>query len=400
MSGEAEAVDRPERILGRVSTGRAGPTVVVSAGVHGNEPSGVEALRRVLAGLQGLPLRGTVLGLVGNRAALARGVRFIERDLNRKWEPHQLDRLRQAGCGALSAEDREQAELTAFLDDLHNAARDPIVFLDLHSTSAKGSPFCLMSDALRNRPVALGLPMPLILGLEEVIDGTMLGWLSDLGHITIAIEGGQHDDPHTAGNLEAAIMCGLVAAGALLRDELPTYDAYVQRLNTATAAIPRVVEILHRHVITPDDAFRMEPGFAGFDRIRRGQLLAHDRDGEVRSDWTGRILMPLYQGQGEDGFFVARDVAYFWLRVSAALRHLRLDRLLHWLPGVRRDREDRDILLVNPRIARFLAMQVFHLFGYRRLRPRGHRMAFTRRRPDHRRLAEPTRVLPRPRANP
>ncbi|MBK6950183.1 MAG: hypothetical protein IPH16_20770 [Haliscomenobacter sp.] len=62
-------------------------------------------------------------------------------------------------------------------------------------------------------------------------------------------------------------------------------------------------EIIWRHPVEPEDQFRMEPGFQNFDPVRIGQRLATDRNGPVLAKVDARILMPLYQAQGEDGFF-------------------------------------------------------------------------------------------------
>src|SRR5690606_33041017 len=101
--------------------------------------------------------------------------------------------------------------------------------------------------------------------------------------------------------------------------------------------------------------------------------------GPVRAPESGMILLPLYQGQGEDGFFTCRRVPRLWFALSPVLRRLGLDRLLRLLPGIRRDAGDPNTLLADPRIARFLVVDVFHLLGYRRARRRGERLAFTRR---------------------
>ena len=66
----------------------------------------------------------------------------------------------------------------------------------------------------------------------------------------------------------------------------------------------------------------MEPGFRNFDPVRRAQILATDRDGEITAPESGLIMMPLYQKQGNDGFFIVRPVARFWLWLSALLRNL------------------------------------------------------------------------------
>ena len=43
--------------------------------------------------------------------------------------------------------------------------------------------------------------------------------------------------------------------------------------------------------------------------------------------------MPLYQPQGDDGFFVMREFRPFWLRVSSLLRRARADLLFRLLPA-------------------------------------------------------------------
>jgi hypothetical protein len=126
------------------------------------------------------------------------------------------------------------------------------------------------------------------------------------------------------------------------------------------------LELRHRHPVGPGDAFRMEPGFVNFQPVRTGQLLARDRGGEIRSPSRGRVLMPLYQAQGEDGFFLVREFSPFWLRLSRMLRRLRLDRVVHWLPGVRRHPTQVDTYRINRRVARWFALEIFHLLGFRR----------------------------------
>jgi hypothetical protein len=375
---------RGERSLGRYETGLPGPTVVVTAGLHGNEPAGLVAFRRVLARLESerLPLRGSLRGVAGNTRALTLGQRFVSRDLNRRWSPEELGAT-LAGGPTLANEDLEQRELLEILAPLLGAATAPIVFLDLHSTSGGGAPFAVMADVLRNRPVAFALPIPLVLGLEEFVDGSMLGYLCDLGHVGVAVEGGQHDEPSTVVHHEAAIWLTLGAVGALAGSQLPDESRWRELLGEAARGLPRVVEIRHRHRVAPDDDYRMQPGFRNFSPVAAGQVVATDRIGPVRAPEDGVVMLPRYQSQGEDGYFLARSVSPFWLGVSRAIRLARLDRLAPYLPGVRRDRARRDHFVVDPRVARFFVTDLFHLLGYRRIRVEGGRFFFSRRRPDH-----------------
>lgn len=112
----------------------------------------------------------------------------------------------------------------------------------------------------------------------------------------------------------------------------------------------------------------MEPGFKNFQPVRRGKVLARDRTGAIKASETGLVLLPLYQPLGDDGFFLAREVKRFWLKLSALLRILKIGDYVHLLPGVRRDSLNENFFIINTRIARILPLQVFHLLGFRRLR--------------------------------
>jgi succinylglutamate desuccinylase len=393
--GSATGGPQFERVLGRLEGTAGGPTVVVFGGIHGNEPSGVIAFREVIAALEdvALPFRGRLLGLCGNLAALRRGRRYLRRDLNRRWSDDEISRLRAEGLESDCPEDKEQVVLLELIDEAISLSERPVVFLDLHSTSGEGPPFACMSDTLRNRRIALALPVPVILGLEEVIDGTMLGYLSDLGHCGVAIEGGQHDHPGTVARHVSGIWIALVAAGCLQASEVPEYEKHRARLARATEEFPRVVDIQHRHVVGPDDAFVMADGFASFQPLEEGTVVAHDQNGEIRAVRSGLMLLPRYQGQGEDGYFIAREIRFLWLVVSEALRRLHLDRFAGWFPGLERHPEDPDRLVVGRSAPGLLMTNLLHLFGYRRMESEGGRLVFSRRRPD----GSPPRGLPAPR---
>lgn len=373
-----------ERIIGRHEGGE-GPILVAFGAIHGNEPAGIEALRRVLAALRGgAPrLRGTLIGLVGNRGALAEGRRYRERDLNRGWSAERLRQIAARPPSADGPEDQEQRELRAALAEIYQRRPGRLLLLDLHSTSAGGPPFACMADTPRNRTLGLSLGVPVVLGLEEAVPGTMLSYLHDQGHVAVSVEGGQHDEPQTADNHEAVLWLALRAAGLLADDvDLAPQE---RRLAAAAAGLPRVLEIRHRHVIRPGDAFRMRPGFRSFDPIARGAVLAEDRRGEIRAAEAGRVLLPLYQAQGDDGFFLARAVSPRWLDVATAAQRAGGHRLLRGLPGVERlsdGGEDRLRVAPGGALWREATMGLMHLCGYRRLWREEGAAIFVRRRPD------------------
>ena len=148
----ADGLKEPGRRLGAYpgddrQTG--GTLLLVVGGLHGNEPAGVTAIRRVLAELERRAPRmdGRFVGLTGNLAALARRVRYCDRDLNRAWTDDEIDCLRETE--PQDTEDVERRELLAEIETQLVRAWERIVLLDLHSTSASGAPFTIMGTRCR-----------------------------------------------------------------------------------------------------------------------------------------------------------------------------------------------------------------------------------------------------------
>ncbi|MCI0488450.1 MAG: succinylglutamate desuccinylase/aspartoacylase family protein [Blastocatellia bacterium] len=367
-----------------------GPTLIVIGSIHGNEPAGALAASRVASALEGkdFPIRGEVVFLTGNTRALARDVRFIDSDLNRHWTSENIKANKPGSITPpASSEDIEQRELLESLDRAISRAQGELYFLDLHTTSAEGKPFATVGDTLRNREFALKFPVTILLGIEEQLDGTLLEYVNDLGAITMGFEAGQHGSPSSVDNHEALIWIALVAAGCLRAEDAAGLDRHRALLDKASGGA-RIIEVRHRHAVGLEDDFEMAPGFENFQTVRRGQKLARDRHGEITARETGLVIMPRYQALGDDGFFLGREVKPFWLKLSRALRRLRVGDYMHLLPGVRRHREDDRILVVNTRLARLFPLQIFHLLGFRKRRWNGDVLEVSRRRYD---LAGPDR---------
>lgn len=354
-------------LIGSVVGPQSGPTLIIIGGIHGNEPAGVLAAERVLPRLRELraAIRGEIIFLRGNTRALERKVRYVDVDLNRQWTNSTVAANRSHL--STTSEGIEQRELLIHLTDALRRARGEIYFLDLHTTSAQSDPFATVGDTLRNRSFALKIPLMIVLGLEEQIEGTLLEYFNNLGVVTLGFEAGQHEALSSVDHHEAIIWNAVVATENLAREQVVDLEHWQSVLKRAGRG-SRVIEVRYRHSIKPEDNFRMVPGFRSFEPVSRGQLLATDVSGDVTARESGLILMPLYQALGDDGFFLAREVKRFWLDLSAVLRKLRFGNFMHLLPGVRQDTRNQDVLVINTGIARLLPLQVFHLLGFRKLR--------------------------------
>ncbi len=370
------------RVLGRYGGDTAGPLVIGIGGMHGNEPAGAQALQETLQALRAadVPFRGSFIGLAGNRAALARGCRYLDEDFNRAWSRERVIRLRsRRATPDATSEEIEQRELLASLDAELARRRGPVVCLDLHTTSAAGTPFVVIGDTLLNRRFGFRLRAPVVLGLEERLESTILNHLGEEGHVAVGFEGGQNDSPSAVAIHMEAIRTVLATAGCIRTEDLPLPAHGSEDPAADSDAPPPVVEVRYHHLIREGDEFVMEPGFTNFQPVERGQILARDRRGPIRAGESGQVLMPLYQGQGTDGFFLVRRVRPFWLRLASWLRRLRIERLLPALPGVRRYQDTPGTLVVDPRVARWFVVELFHLLGFRKRLSREGKLIVSRR---------------------
>ena len=106
--------------------------------------------------------------------------------------------------------------------------------------------------------------LPMVLGLEEQLAGTLIDYIGLEGHVAVGFEGGQHQDPQSVDHLEAIVWIALGELG-LVDIEAAWLQAERDKLVRASAGAPAILEMTYRHAITGDDAFSMLPGFASFE---------------------------------------------------------------------------------------------------------------------------------------
>ena len=355
-----------------------GPLLLCVGGLHGNEPAGVRALEEVVRGVEARRERmaGDFVAVAGNLKALAARRRFVAYDLNRAWTAARLTELASSN-GTEPDEDREVQRLLAVLAEVAERRRGPVYVLDLHTTSGGGGAFTTTSDYLGNRRFAMEIPAPLVLGLDEAIEGTLIGYLDDFGYTTAVFECGQHNEEEAIKRAVWAVWLAVRAAGLLADADVPEARRGWKALRKAYRRLPRVLEVKYRHPADDEEGYMSRPGFLNFQPVRAGEVLGDDRRGRVTAPETGRILMPLYQEQGEDGFFVVREFSEFWLWLSSALRRARIGRLAHWLPGVSRDPDRPGTVVVDRRVARWGALGAMRLLGFRRESDDGRKLLAT-----------------------
>ena len=198
----------PEEEPTIVTRGDGDIVAAVVGGVHGDEPSGVQAVEGILADESAgrLSLTAAVRFITAHPTAVAAGRRFIEVDLNRSF-PGNRDGL------------LEERLATVICD----AVAD-VPTLALHSTRSQGTPFAF---AAANDPAAIELARSLSVPNLVLADGSEVGALSACGTV-ITVEVGPQGSSVAAETARELTDEFLVATGAMAGTVSPSDPAVFQ----------------------------------------------------------------------------------------------------------------------------------------------------------------------------
>ncbi|MDT0646520.1 succinylglutamate desuccinylase/aspartoacylase family protein [Zunongwangia sp. F260] len=301
----SELKEEIPRIIGKYTSGKEGPLLFVTGGIHGNEPSGVKALEKVFSELEKTrpEINGTIVGVAGNKMALNQNKRYIDEDLNRTWTEENVNQEKKD-----SHEKKEMFEIIELLKKFPEKDFTKRYFLDCHTTSSPSLPYVSVQEVNDNDEWAHKFPTYIIRGFSDIITGDIDHYLSRTGMTGFVFEAGQHTDKRSVENHEGVIWLALKEACDLDLERISTYPDCVNRFAEKNAPPQKTFEIVHRHGLEDGDIFEMQPGYENFQKIEKGELLAKQNGNEVKSEWDAYIFMPLYQAQGNDGFFVVQEV--------------------------------------------------------------------------------------------
>ena len=312
---------RNERYIGSYEGNEKGPLLIVFGAMHGNEPAGVKALDLMFKMLEVEPITnpdfhfcGRLVGLVGNIRAREKGVRYINRDLNRQWTSENIARIRNAKEENLDEEDLEIKEL---LEVVHHEIKsyqpEKLFFLDLHTTTAFGGIFSIPQETTESVRIAVELHAPVIRGLLKGIKGTTLHYFNNDNFepdtVAVTFESGQHDEQLSVNRAIAALTNCMRTVGCVTESHVENRHDSI--LIEYSKGLPKIAELVTTHPISPEDNFVMAPNYKNFQPVKKGEILAKDKNGDVVALEDSLILMPLYQKQGNDGFFLIKTLEAF-----------------------------------------------------------------------------------------
>jgi hypothetical protein len=280
-----EAARLHERLTGPTLIhlpGRRPEPLFVSVLLHGNEDTGWEAMRQVLAKhqLHGLPRALSLF--IGNVAAARQGLRRLEGqvDYNRVWP------------GTTQANRPEAAVMRAVLDDM--TRRRAFASVDIHNNTGL-NPHYACVNRLEAR----------FLQLATLFSRTVVYFLRPLGVQSAAFAdlcpavtiecgkpGAAHGEIHAAGYIEACLNLAAFPAHPVPPQDIDLYHT------VATVKIPEHVsfgfEPAEADIVFPADLdhlnFRELPAGSELGRIRSGLVLPLEVTDECGADIARRIF--------------------------------------------------------------------------------------------------------------
>jgi len=282
----------------------AGPRLIITGAVHGNETCGTAGIRRVLAELDDGTLRITrgqlTLVPVCNALAFQRGTREGDRNLNRALgptaSPQQFeDHVANWLCPLLAAHEvlldlhsfRNPGEAFVFVGPTDNtgeiepfaqAAREAALARVLGVGRAVDGWLSTYARGVQRRRAAAG-PSADALALHPRFGVGTTEYMRSQGGCALTLECGQHDDPQAPEVAYQAIRRTL--AHLQLTDEAPPPAASLESMS------------LHEVVDKADAGDRFARDWQGFDAVQAGELIGTRADGTpVQASEAGWLVFP------------------------------------------------------------------------------------------------------------
>jgi len=283
----------------------AGPRLIVTGAVHGNEKCGTKAIQRVIEeidfGKLAIPSGEVTFVPITNPLAYARNDRAGERNLNRNLGPRDEpqdfeDRIANWLCPLLARHD---------------------VLLDLHSTRAATEPFAMLGPRDNAGPIepfahsAKERAMARILGVRRFVEG----WLGTYAkgverRVAAGLGSGLNTDPRygvgtteymrSAGGYAVTLECGQHESPASPEVAYRAIRNVLDHLGITGGAAPqraeqyealRLSEVIDK--AHEGDAFSRP--WASFDTLKKGDVIGTRNDGTALT-------------AAEDGWIVFPDV--------------------------------------------------------------------------------------------
>src|SRR3989338_2807838 len=284
-------------VEGLSSSKKSGKNALFFGAIHGDEPCGPKALRKLVGQFSIGELRvleGSITFVpVCNPKAFAQKVRYCEENLNRVFTHHADPKTYEAKLA----------------NELASAVDECDVLIDIHSTSASSAPFVFLdyqSEANRHLAEATGIPN-IVTGWIELYKS--IGktdpqkpaydtgrYAHEKGKVSVTIECGKH------GSVSAERVAYRAAINVL------RYFGIIGGKITTPKAVEQKVLRLDRVYFKDSTEDVLVKKWKNFEPVSKGKVIARREGGRILSSpYDGYIVMPKQNPSvGDEWFYIAR----------------------------------------------------------------------------------------------
>ena len=291
-----------ERVIGNYHSNNK-RTMIFIAALHGNEKSGFLALKRFFKTINqnNIKIDGAVIGLIGNLAALKNNTRHIDKDMNRMWSYKEI----QSNKNTNISEKKEVLILNELIEKIiSNKNTKNISIIDLHNTSSPSGVFTIVNNE-KDIKIAQNLQVPIISNLFAKVKGSLVNYYNKKNITSIVFEGGAIGDPASVNNHEAGIWTLLEKMNFVNKNDIPKKVLEnVEYMRNFSKNVKGKYTVKYIHKINEEDEFIMHPNIKNFEEVEKNQIIAKDKNGNIKTPVKGHVLMPLYQEKGTEGFYI------------------------------------------------------------------------------------------------
>ncbi len=316
------------QLLNALAASDSNKILIIVSAMHGNEPAGVLAWKRFIKAQRKtkFALNGMVMAYIGNNEAYKKKVRYVDTDMNRLWKSESVWALQEK-----KNKNTEEKAVLKLLRSMQIAyisrgldlkQQWELILLDIHTTSVESVPFCVVTSGFKSDFWTRAIGAPVIHGLDKSLGGTsLLSFFTPENFVSpthgLLLEAGQHTSEQAIDFAYSSIVKTLGVFGMIDDKTAKFFLESAEKLQSAHQApaseiqpdkqpIPSSLEIIYRHFLQPSDIFEMLPSFKNFDKVTTQTLLAHHNGRPIFAPLDAYLFMPLYQKQGDDGFFLVK----------------------------------------------------------------------------------------------
>lgn len=254
-----------------------GKTVAIFGGTHGNERVGVAVIKLLKETL--VPDAGVVYLVEGNPAAIAAGVRQLDKNLNRCF---------LVGNNGSTPEDIRARELMQLLDRCD-------ALLDLHASNSKKSiPFIVGEEEAFDLARTLDFSI-LSYGWDAIEPGAADGYMHQRSKPALCLECGYAED------FEAHVALALRSAQQFLK-----YFGILAEGPEPAKRVQKIIEV-YRAVTKKSDQLTFAQEYADFEVLEPGKEFASDEGESYVAKEGDCIVFPHKEGViGSEAFILGR----------------------------------------------------------------------------------------------